>query len=269
MKCSLLLLAAMLTPTFAELPQMSDKKEWLGYFVGWEDRGSDFGIGADGESLLHPKKSGKRAGHKEIHVQYIIEEEIKGKWVRRRFLEKDGLTSVNEKGLDPKEPVVLVTTVTGGTKVEWTHASSRGSFVVMPKLLEKTTENKIRIGVEFKLPRLYRIEEDIDKRELRKKVGGDTVRGTRLKDGKKIRMKFSDIDDDIAGDEFLKDGASSVEVKSDGILGQTLAVNNGEEKSGRIDVIAKGPLYNSFKLVWMADMEKLGEKGTHVTFEVE
>jgi hypothetical protein len=269
MKRLFLAFAASLAPCFADLPQMSDKTEWLGYFVGWETRSSDFGIGADGESLLHPKKSGKRAGHKEIKVHYIIEEEMNGKWVRRQFLKEGGLTSEAEKGLDPEKPVVLVTTVTGETKVEWTHIVSRGKINVMPKLLEKKTENKIRVGMEFVLPRLYRFNEEPTDRELKKKVGGDHIKGVRLKDGKKVRVKFDDVEDDITAGEFLQDGASAIEVKSAGMMGVSFVIENGRDKAGRIDVKTKGPLYNSFRMTWMANEEKLGTKDCFVTFEVE
>ncbi len=255
-------------PCFAELPQMSDKTEWLGYFVGWESRSSDFGIGADGEALLHPKKSGKRGGHKEISIRYVIEEEIKGKWVRRQFLEKDGVTSKNEKGLDPKKPVVLVTTVTGGTSVEWTHMVVRGKINVMPRLLEKKTENKIRVGMEFALPRLYRFQEEPTARELKKKVGGDYLKAVRLKDKKGVRVKFHETKD-ITSEDYLADGASELEVESDGILGNKFTMELGGAKTGRIDVKTKGPLYNSFKMTWMADMEKLGEKDCFISFAVE
>ena len=91
MKRTLLLLAACLTPSFAELPQMSDKTEWLGYFVGWEERSFDFGIGADGELIMHPKKSGKRGGHKDISIHYVVEEEIKGKWGAPSVSQRRGL----------------------------------------------------------------------------------------------------------------------------------------------------------------------------------
>lgn len=269
MKRSLLILAACLTPSFAELPQMSDKTEWLGYFVGWEGRNFDFGIGADGESLLHPKKSGKRVGHKEIHLRYIVEEEVKGKWVRRNILKEEGLKSENKKGLDPKKPIVFTMVVTGGTMIEWTHVPSRGEFAVMPKVLEKKTENEIRVGIEITLPLLYRFDKLPEKRELKQKLGSDFVRGTRLKDGKKVRVKFSSLDDDINSEKFLEDGASAVEVKSNAIMGRTLVIESGDEKSSRIDLITKGPLYSSFKIRWMAETAKLGEKQTYVTFSVE
>ncbi|MDF1712177.1 MAG: hypothetical protein P1U90_08050 [Akkermansiaceae bacterium] len=269
MKRLLLALAASLAPCFADLPQMSDKTEWLGYFVGWETRSSDFGIGADGESLLHPKKSGKRAGHKEIKIHYIIEEEMNGKWVRRQFLKEGGLASETEKGLDPEKPVVLVTTVTGDTKVEWTHIVARGKINVMPKILEKKTGNKIRVGMEFALPRLYRFNEEPTDRELKKKVGSDYIKGVRLKDGKKVRVKFHDVEDDVTSEEFLAEGASEIEVKSAGMMGVSFVMENGRDKAGRIDVKTKGPLYNSFRMTWMANEEKLGTKDCFVTFAVE
>ena len=269
MKRFFLVLTASLAPCFAELPQMSDKTEWLGYFVGWESRSSDFGIGADGESLLHPKKSGKRAGHKELKIHYIIEEEVKGRWVRRQFLKEGGLESETEKGLDPKKPVVLVTTVTGETKVEWTHVVARGKISVMPKILEKKTENKVRVGMEFALPRLYRFQEEPTGRELKKKVGSDYIKAKRLKDGKSVRVKFHEVEDDVTSEEFLGEGASEIEVKSEGILGNSIVIENGRDKAGRIDVKTKGPLYNSFRMTWMANQEKLGTKDCFVTFAVE
>ncbi len=248
---------------------MSDKTQWLGYFVGWEHRPYDLGIGADGNSSLFIKEKGKRVSNKQIEMRYLIEEEIDGKWVTRKFLSEDGLASPNKEGIDPKNPVVLVTTVTGDTKVEWTHLPSGDSFTLIPKLIEKKTENKIRVGVRFNLPSLYRFDEVPNKRELKAKVGGDYVIGIRLKDKKKVRAKFTDLEDDIMSEEFLKDGASSVEVRSGGIADRTFLVENSSPKAGRIDLITKGPLHKSFKVLWMANMEKLGEKETSVTFSVE
>ena len=248
---------------------MSDKTEWLGYFVGWESRSSDFGIGSDGEALLHPKKSGKRGGHKEVTIHYVIEEEISGKWVRRQFLTNDGLTSENELGLNPKKPVVLVTTVTGDTKVEWTHVVARGKINVMPKILERKTKNKIRIGMEFVLPRLYRFQKEPTERELKKKVGKDYVRAVRLKDKKSVKVKFHEVEDDVTSEKFLAEGASEIEVRSEGFLGNSFVLKNGKDKAGRIDVKTKGPLYNSFRMTWMAETEKVGTKDCFVTFAVE
>jgi len=252
-----------------QLPQMSDKTEWLGYFVGWEEKVFDFGIGADGEVLMHPKKSGKRGAIKDFSIRYLLQEEIKGKWVTRNLLAEKGLESADEKGVDPKKPVTVNTTYTGGTKIEWVHLLSRGAMVLKPRILEKTSENPIRVGLSVNLPRLYRFEKELEGRELRKKVGGDTLEGIRLKDGKKIRIKFHENDKDVAGEEFLKDGASAIEVESGGFYGHTFVMAQSNEKAGRIDVETNGPLYNSFKLIWLANPETLGEKDCFMSVGVE
>ena len=266
MKLSFLILAASLTPLFSKLPEMTEDTEWLGYFVGWEEKGFDFGIGADGSSVIHPKKNEKRPGHKGIPVEYLLEEEIDGKWVRRRIIEENGLMSETAKGLDPKKPVSVTMIFAGGSKIQWTHAPSRGAFALIPKVLEKKTENRIRVGIEFVMPRLYETETMPEGRELKKMLSEDYVRGRRLKDGKKIRVKFSDLEDDIKDEKYLHDGASAIEVQSNGIMGNTFLLENGDEKSGRIDILTKGPLYNSFRFVWMTETQKLGEKDTYISF---
>lgn len=269
MKRSLFFLAALASSAFAELPQMSDKTEWLGYFVGWEEKEFDFGIGADGEPIMHPKKSGKRASHKELTMRYLVQEQIKGKWVTRSFLKDEGLASEAAKGLDPKKPVSIVTTHTGGTKVEWMHAISGGLVMLKPKVVEKTTENPVRVGFSISMPRLYRIEGELDKRELKDKVGSDVLSGVRVKDGKKVRVKFSDVDDDITSEEFLAEGASAIEVKSKAFNGGDLVMELKDEKGGIIEVEPKGPLYNPFKLTWWPDPAKVGEKDCVLSFGME
>lgn len=272
MKRTLALLFGLATLAFAgnpQLPQISDTTEWLGYFVGWEDESADFGIGADGEVIFHPKAKGKRAGHKSIDIRYRVEEKIKDKWVTRSLLGEGGLSSEAKLGLNPKEPVTIVTTVTGDTKVEWTHVFSRGKVMIKPKLLEKKTDNPIRIGVNFNLPRLYTFEEELTGRDLKDKVGGDSLSGKRSKDGKKVKLKFSDVDEDINGDDYFKEGATEIEVSSEALNEDSFKIEMGDEKAGMIEVVASGPLHGSFQLNWWADAEKLGSKDCYVSFEMD
>ena len=269
MKISSFLMLVVLGSAHAELPVMSDRTEWLGYFVGWEEKQADFGIGSDGEASICPKKNDKRYNTKEVKVHYLIEEKMDGRWVRRRLLAEGGLATENEKGLDPEGPVVFTTTVTGGTKVEWTNVVSRGKFSIKPRLVEKPTNHEVRVGVEFALPRLYRFDEPPEDRELRKKVGKDTFKARRLKDGKSIKVRFHEVEEDLTSEEYLADGASEIEVESKAFLGLTFMLENGGDKVGRLDVQPKGPLYNSFRMTWMADPAKLGEKDCYVSAWVE
>lgn len=269
MKTFAILFAALSMLAPAQLPVMSEKTDWLGYFVGWEGQDSDFGIGADGESSLCPRKSGKRYATKKIKIHYLVEEQIDGRWVRRQLLDEGGLTSENEKGLNPEKPVVFISTVTGGTKVEWTNVVSRGKVSIKPKIIEKPTGNDIRVGVEFALPRLYRFDKTPDERELKKKVGKDYVKATRLKDQKSVRVRFHEVEENLTSEDYLAEGASEVEVQSKALLDLSLMLKNGGEKTGRIDIEQKSPLYNSFRLTWMAAPEKVGEKDCYVSVWVE
>lgn len=269
MKFIALFLTAVLSSASAQLPQISSETEWLGYFVGWEGRDSAFGIGADGEAILIPIDRGNRLGHKEVKIHYLIEEKIKGRWVHRQFLKEGGLVSENEKGIDPEKPVVLVTTVTGGTRVEWTHSVERDEITIQPKLVEKGTGREVRIGLEFALPRLYRFDEAPDERELKNKIGKDYVKATRLKDRKKIRVRFHELDEDLLSDDHLAEGASEIEVRTKAMRGMSLFIANGGRGAGRIDVQTKGPLYQSFRMTWLANPEELGEDDCAVTFSVE
>lgn len=270
LRISLAFLLLSVNSALADLPQMSGEKEWLGYFVGWVGRDADFGITADGEGVLMPRKDRERIGHKEIDIRYLVEEKMEdGRWVRRRFLEDGGLASENDKGIDPEKPVVVVTTVTGGTKVSWTHRVDDGEVSIQPKLLEKATDNEIRIGVEFALPRLYRFDSSDDEDQIADKVEDDSLTARRLKDGKRVKVDFDEFEEDLTSADYLAEGASEVEVETKALRGATLVIENGEEKTGRIDIQQKGPLYNSFRLTWMADPAKLGQEGCFVTASVE
>lgn len=269
MKVLFVLFALSLAPANARLPELDAPREWLGYFVGWIGRSADFGIGADGDSALFPKDGKEHLGHKEVGVRYVIEEKVKGKWVRRQFLKEGGVASESKGGLDPEDPVVLVTTVTGDTQVEWTHVVNRGKVSVKPRLLGKKTKNEIRVGMEFALPRLYRFDEIPEERELKDKVGKDFLKATRLKDDKSVKVKFHEVEEDILSEDYLAEGASEIEVQSKALKGLSVMIENGGDDAGRIDVQPRGPLFQSFRMTWMADMEHLGEKESFVTFWVE
>ena len=61
MNRTLTLFAVLTSTAFAELPVHADRTEWLGYFIGWDGRKYDYGVGSeDLEGLLHPKKGKTR-----------------------------------------------------------------------------------------------------------------------------------------------------------------------------------------------------------------
>lgn len=255
-----------------QLEQISDNKDWLGYFVGWESRNGDFGIGADGESLYHVKKQGKRVNLREIKVRWLVEERVKDKWRKRKLLPEGGLSSDAKSMVDPDGPVKIITTVTGGTKVEWTHSFKKGKISFKPRILEKTTENPIRVGVHMRLPRLYPSKKlDATGDDYEKLVGNDYIEGRRFKDGKKVKIKFEDRDEKPMDDDKFGGGLTEVEVKADGLGKSKFVAETGSSDSGLIELQLKtqASLHRSFSFAWYAIPDKVGTEDCYFSFEMD
>ena len=216
MKRTFLLLATMMSSVYAELPVHADRTEWLGYFIGWDGRKYDYGVGSeDLEGLLHPKKGKSRTSHKEVKVNFIVQEEIKGKWVTRKALKEGGYTTTAKEAiLNSKKPVDFTLTVTGDTKVEFVHAVTSKGVMVKPKVIEKKTENPIRVGLKFSLRSFHSIKSDTEPEKIEKAIKSDVFIGKRLKDGKKVKVKFEDTDVDLNDEKHFAEGMSELEIKS-------------------------------------------------------
>ncbi len=269
MKTTCILFLATLLSAQAKLPQMSKPKEWLGYFAGWSTRDFDFGIQAQGEAKISPKdRRSQRDTSKQIDLRYTVQEKSKGRWINKKFDQDNDLTSKFKRSINPEKPLSFITTHTGGTKIEWIHAKNGKSMTITPRVVEKTTANEIRIKIDFRMPRLYWLE-DAKEREIRKKLAKDFFKGTRLKDGKNIKFKLRDTDKDPNSDKFFKDGASHLEFTANGFRDRTFILSNGSPKAGRIDIVTKGPLHKYFTLAWTLNMDEHGKNDAHISFTLE
>ncbi|MCH1508689.1 MAG: hypothetical protein L7T84_05760 [Akkermansiaceae bacterium] len=271
MKRTLTLLAILTSSTFAELPVHADRTEWLGYFIGWEGRKYDYGVGSeDLEGLLHPKKGKTRTSHKEVKVNFVVQEEIKGKWVTRRPVSEDPFTTTAKEAiLNSKKPVDFTVTVTGDTKVEFVHAVSSKGVMVKPKVIEKKTENPIRVGLKFSLRAFHSIKSDTEEEKIEKAIRSDVFIGKRLKDGKKVKVKFSDTEVDLNDEKHFAAGMSELEIKSKQYGSDSFVIEQGSEKIGALEVEAKSEIYRGLTIYWWANNDKLGERDCFVNFGVE
>lgn len=274
MKITPLKLSALFLTLLSPLPLRADlgtmsEKPWLGYFVGWEGKKYDTGIGSDGEFLIITKKGRDRILHKEIKITYLVEEEVNGKWVRRTFT-KDGLNSESETAVDPEEPVKLQIIVTGDTKVEFIHVMGNDLITVKANLIEKKTENKIRLGLEIDFPSSRAELEGKDERDIKKMYRSDEIEAVRKVDGEKVDAKMYESVD-FTSDEFLKEGATEIEIKSDELTaGESFVAKLGNEKIGVIQLEAPEKLYTgNFKVLWYPDMDKLAEKDNYISFGLD
>jgi len=271
MKRMLTLLAVLTSSSFAELPVHADRTEWLGYFIGWDGRKFDYGVGSeDLEGLLHPKKGKARTTHREVKVNFVVQEEIKGKWVTRKAVKEGGYTTTAKEAiLNSKKPVDFTLTVTGGTKVEFLHAVSSKGVMVKPKVIDKKTENPIRVGLKFSLRAFHSIKSDTEEEKIEKAIRNDVFIGKRLKDGKKVKVKFSDTEVDLNDEKHFAEGMSELEIKSKQYGSDSFVIELGSDKVGVLDVDAKKEIYRGLTIYWWADNEKLGERDCYINFGVE
>ncbi len=264
-----ILFAALLAtfPAKAELSSMPEK-EWLGYFVAWEESDYDVGVGTDGEFLMYMKKNRERVTSREMKINYLVQEKIDGKWVSRQLDEKS-LSSESKPEVDPSEPVKIQMTVTGGTKVEFTHVISNDLMTVRVKLLEKKTEKPLRLGLKINTFSFRNEVEDMDERDIKRKFRSEKFEAVRKKDGEKVDVRFYETVD-MNSEKFLKEGATEVEIDSDEFYGGDFMVKLGDEDSGVIEVETREKLYDGyFKFTWLPNMDKLGERDTFVSFGID
>lgn len=248
------------------MPQLTDKP-WLGCFAGFEGRGYDLAVGADGKSELFFKKGSSRVNiHSTFKVTYNLEEEVKGKWVRRRFT--DDSFETKDEANDEGDKVTFIVTFTGDTKVEVTHEFEKTGIIIGTKIVGKTTKNPLRCGVSVAVADLYRHMEDkgLSERDLKKKVdaeiAGETVKGDRKK---------ADLykKPELGGSDYFEGGAKWFSFESEKIAGRTMTLRSVSEGSGSIEVNQTKTAYNGFYLNWYVDPAKAETSGAQLEIEIK
>lgn len=250
-----------------DLPMLQEKP-WLGVFVGYEGRGFDFALGSDGESQIHFKKGRTRiSGFNSFKVHYVLEEFVGKRWVRRQ-MSQEGFETTQEASEDVEE-VTFVATYTGDTKVQIVHRFDKGLIEIESKVLAKTTENEIRIGVEVAVSDLYRSvkEKGLSKRELRDKIKDAQVRGVTMK-GKRLKVDL-DENPELDGEEFFADGAKEISIESDKIAGREVLLRTKNEDAGRIEVEQSREAFHGFRMIWWPDPAKIGTEGCVLELQVK
>ena len=166
-------------PARADLPMMKDKP-WLGYFVGFKDRGASFGVSSKGNTLFKPlKRDGTPiASTNPIKVKFdIIETLPSGKTIRKK-IDPDAFTSDSPASLDPKQPVTFRGIVTGDAKFEITVSEERGAVCLSGRITDKgSLKNPLHLAISIDfLP--YK-SSDVETEEQQKKVQEKSPPATR------------------------------------------------------------------------------------------
>lgn len=253
---------------------MTESSDWLGYYAGWENRGWDYGFGADGEGVLFIKK-GDRMIHDTVKITPLIQQKRGDKWTFRSA-ESWSAPSETPAGLDPKKPVSVTLIAKEGTKAEFIQVVSGKRITIKPKFVSKETKDPIRMGVRIDFMDFNRLrqkegkEGKLDEKELKKLLKKDAFEAVRKKDREKISFELYEMEEDkkLDGtDGFLKDGATSLSLSVHRVK-KTFEIKQGNPKAGHLMLIKNGPLAHGFKVVWVVSPEEAKMDKAYVTIEV-
>lgn len=257
-----------------ELPILLEKP-FLGNFVGFADsREFEFGIGGDGTSELYFKKGKDRLTTNgcTLHIYFIVEEKVKGRWTTRKMSEKGFETSHQETDAPaPGKPISFTATYTGDTVVEITHVFSKDGVEITTKPAKKKTKNEVRVGVRITVGDMYRHikEEELKSRELKSKVKGTEVVvwpvGSSKRAGEKI--DFDDLEMNL--EKAFPKGATRVSLESARIADHEYTLTTANEKYGTFEFRQDKALLHGFYIHWWPDPAKISEKDCRLVISVK
>ena len=237
-------------PARADLPMMKDKP-WLGYFVGFKDRGASFGVSSKGNTLFKPlKRDGTPiASTNPIKVKFdIIETLPSGKTIRKK-IDPDAFTSDSPASLDPKQPVTFRGIVTGDAKFEITVSEERGAVCLSGRITDKgSLKNPLHlaISIDFLPYKSSDVETEEQQKKFKKKARRDEIR---LDLGKFERSKL-DFLDTMNPAKKSEDGFIAAEVRTEGYGGLRWNLTASENSKLRFEDKGERPLYKGFSIYW-------------------
>ena len=262
-----------ITPVLAELPGLTER-EWLGYFVGFQNKKFQFAITSQGKAAI--KVLGKRgeplAQKLTIPVEFLVEEIHPNGKANVRNLKPETLESAQPATHKPQQ-IVIRGKVTGEASFEVFVSEDRGVISLGGHLLDPgtLTKNPLRFSIRVKFPDAYpSAKTTADKKE--EKELKDKLKNDRLQlswtDGTRVRQPIDKAVD-----------ASSKEINGPGIAAMQVEFSSYDEK--KFDFTASpgstmtlsnsksGPLHEGFTATWMADPAKDPAGKARLSFEVK
>ncbi|MDP0491148.1 MAG: hypothetical protein Q7Q71_08895 [Verrucomicrobiota bacterium JB023] len=224
---------------------------WVGYWVGYEDREFDFGIGAkgNGELFLKQRQKGEMtriSAFRSLKMRYLLEEKAGDNWISRSMVEDGFETSQDPSG--DVEKAEFEVSYKGGGAAKVTHTFERGEVHIGIEWVKKPEGKEARLGIEVIIPDLYRLKSDIEERELKEKLEDDEVRAVRV-DNKKFKVEFED-DVTLSDEDVLGKGATEFEITSKQLADKSINLSNTKDKGGVFYFDQKNPLHEGFSVMW-------------------
>lgn len=238
-------------PARADLPMMQEKP-WIGYFIGFDDKGARFGISAKGAAIFEPLKSNGTpiATTNPIKLNFeIIETLPDGKTVRK-MIDPEGFTSDSPSAVDPEKPVTIRGKVTGDATFEVTVSEDRGALSFTGRITGNgTLKNPLKMAISFDfLPYKYSggIETPEQQKNFEAKAKRDEMRLVMPK-GEKVKLDFLDT---MNLADKTKDGFASAEIRTEGYGGLRWNLTASPKSTLRFKDKGERPIWNGFTVEW-------------------
>ncbi|MBC7980628.1 MAG: hypothetical protein H7Y36_08720 [Armatimonadetes bacterium] len=249
----------------ADIPSL-DVKQWLGYFIGIEEKKFHFGVTTTGEGVLMTMKRDGTPVVKNaaIKVRFEILETMPDGKVISRKIKKETLTSTQNAAIDPKEPITFRGQVTGGAAFEATVMPESKGFSLSGKI---TGKGKIRNPVSFAIttafsePYKYR---DKDDDVFEDKIKRDKIE-LKLTSGKQVRLKFKDPINPAA---LYPEGFTAAEIEMEAYRDTRFLFTATEKSKLVFEDKGGNALWNGFALKWSVN-EGADASAEKVTFIIK
>ena len=262
-----------ISPVSAELPGR-EEKEWLGYFVGFQNRKFQFAITSQGKAAIKVigKKGEPLAKKLTIPVEFLVEEIRPGGKPNVKNLMPETLESAQPATLKPQQ-IVIRGKVTGEASFEVFVNEDRGVISLGGRLLDPgtLTKNPLRFSIRLKFPDAYpNAKANGDKKEekeLQEKSKNDRLQLS-WTDGTRVRQP---TDKAVA--------AGSKEINGPGIAAMQVEFSSYDEKkfefaaspSSKMTLSGgpAAPLHQGFTITWLTDPAKDPEGKARLSFDVK
>lgn len=268
-----LLCVAGVAPASADLPGLAEQ-EWLGYFVGFQNKKFQFAITSQGKATIKVigKKGEPLAQKLTIPVEFLVEEiRPDGKPSVKNF-QPETLESAQPATNKPQQ-IVIRGKVTGEARFEIHVNEDRGMISLGGRLLDPgtLTKNPLRFSIRLKFPDAYpnakAAGDKKEEKELEHKMKNDRLQLS-WTDGKRVKQA-TDKAVDAGSNEINGPGIAAMQVEFSSYDEKKFEFSASENSTMRLSGTLAAPLHEGFTLTWMADPAKDPDGKARLSFEVK
>lgn len=247
------------------LPILTERP-WMGYWIGFETKKWDFGIGAKGKGLMIGKRDGERiSSYRHFRVEFMLEEKIDGKWVKRE-MKPDGFETVQEATEEP-EKLEFVATYTDGGQARFGYVFTKRGVQMSAELVQKSPKaTDARVGVRTRIPQFFVIKDpsQLEPKNLKQKLRDETIR---IVLNNRERLNFGLWEDVfLQSSEIDEVGAQSFRLDTEVNGGLEYEIKLGQPGTGKLIFRQHSDTHRGFWVNWYPEATKPGRPKPFVVY---